>query len=186
MDKKYLEEQMSAYLDGELSPGEMSKYEQEIKTYPDLFAELQTLQRLNKLASSSQPAMPDDRYFKNLAGRIDSKIASESPGQRSRIVDFILERRKAITAISSVAAVLLVAVISMNLFGPSAKRYPNELPAQKSVPSEIIDQTPKPDSVATHQQPPVPQERTAILRDESTRRNAVVDEAIERARSSRI
>ncbi len=176
MDKKYLEEQMSAYLDGELSPDEMSQYEQEIKSYPDLFAELQTLQRLNKLAGTSKLALPDDRYFENLAGRIDSQINPKSTGQRSRIVDFIVERRKAITVISSVAAVFLVAVISMNLFGPSAKRYPNEIPTQKSAPAKIIDQSPKPDSVATIQEQPLTKEKTATLRDESAHQNAVIDE----------
>lgn len=167
---------MSAYLDGELSPGEMSKYEQEIKSYPDLIAELQTLQRLNKLAGSSKLAMPDDRYFENLAGRIDSKIKTESTGQRSRIVDFIVERRKAIAVISSVAAVFLVAVISMNLFGPSAKRYPNEIPAQKSAPAKIIDQSPRPDSVAAKQGSPIAKETTATLRDETAHQNAITDE----------
>lgn len=176
MDKKYLEEQMSAYLDGELSPGEMSKYEQEIKAYPDLFAELQTLQRLNKLAEGSKLAMPDDGYFENLAGRIDSRIASELTGQKSRIVDFIVERRKAIAVVSSIAAVFLVAVISMNLFGPSAKRYPNELPTHKTAPTKVVDQDSRTDSIATKRDQPVTQERTATSRDESARQNAVVDE----------
>lgn len=137
MDKKYLEEQMSAYLDGELSPGEMSKYEQEIKAYPDLFAELQTLQRLNKLAEGSKLAMPDDRYFENLAGRIDKGIANQPAGQ-SRIVEFFLLRRKSVAIISSAAAVLLVVLIGMNMFGPDAKRYPNQLPSQRSIESPAI------------------------------------------------
>ncbi len=186
MDKKYLEEQMSAYLDGELSPGEMSKYEQEIKAYPDLFAELQTLQRLNKLAEGSKLAMPDDGYFENLAGRIDSRIASELTGQRSRIVDFIVERRKAIAVVSSIAAVFLVAVISMNLFGPSAKRYPSELPTQKTAPAKVFDVSPKPDTVATRQEQPGTKEEAATLRHTPARQNAVVDETTKEQEAAEI
>ena len=147
MDKKYLEEQMSAYLDGELSPNEMAKYEQEIQSYPELFAELQTLQRLNKLAKSSQMRLPDEKYFENLAGRIDESVANQPAGQ-SRIVEFFLARRKTVAIISSVAAVLLVVLIGMNMFGPTAKKYPNELPAYKAVPQEMIIRNQRVDTAA--------------------------------------
>ncbi len=138
---------MSAYLDGELSPNEMAKYEQEIQSYPDLFAELQTLQRLNKLAKSSQMKLPEEKYFESLASRIDEGVANQPAGQ-SRIVEFFLVRRKSVAIISSVAAVLLVVLIGMNMFGPTAKKYPNELPAYKAVPQEMIIRNQRVDTAA--------------------------------------
>lgn len=128
---------MSAFLDGELSASEMAQYEQEIQSYPELFAELQTLQRLNKLARSSQVATPEEKYFENLAGRIDESIQSQTAGQ-SRIVEFFLVRRKSVAIISSAAAVLLVVLIGMNMFGPTATKYPNQLPEYKVVSPALV------------------------------------------------
>lgn len=137
MDKKYLEEQMSAYLDGELPPNEMAQYAQEIQAYPELFAELQTMERLNKLAKSAQLKLPDEKYFENLAGRIDESVAKQPSGQ-SGIVDFLLARRKSVAIISSAAAVLLIVLIGMNMFGPTATKYPSELPEYRTVPPAMV------------------------------------------------
>ena len=127
MDRDFLKNNMSAFLDGELEPKQMREFEHEIQSYPDLFVEFQTLQRLNKLAMETQVPLPDDRYFDKLADQIDAQIKREAPQERSRIVNFLLERRKTVAIISSVAAVFLIAVIGMNLYGPNAKRYPSEL-----------------------------------------------------------
>lgn len=148
---------MSAYLDGELAPKQMREFERDIQQYPDLFAELQTLQRLNKLALDSKVPLPDDRYFDKLAGQIDSQIKRESPQDRGRFVNFLLERRKTVAIVSSVAAVFLVAIIGMNLFGPSAKRYPQEIRNIELKPAII--EKPKTDTVTIwpeHEQQIVP------------------------------
>ena len=157
MDRDFLKNNMSAFLDGELEPKQMREFEHEIQSYPDLFVELQTLQRLNKLAMETQVPLPDDRYFDKLAEQIDAQIKREAPQERSRIVNFLLERRKTVAIISSVAAVFLIAVIGMNLYGPNAKRYPSELRNIELKPA-IIEQ-PKTDTVTVwpeHEQQIVP------------------------------
>lgn len=146
MDRKYLEEHLSAFLDGELTPEEMHEFQHELGKHPDLAAELQTLQRLDKLARDSQVPLPADKYFDDLSGRIDARIKDERPRRRSRIIDFVVERRKSLAIISSVAAVFLVAVIGMNIFGPSAKRYPSQLRDIKTSPSLMLDEDKTQDS----------------------------------------
>ena len=157
MDREFIRNNMSAFLDGELEPKQMREFEHEIQSYPDLFAELQTLQRLNKLALETQVPLPDDRYFDKLADQIDAQIKREAPQQRSRIVNFLLERRRTVAIISSVAAVFLIAVIGMNLYGPNAKRYPSEL--RNIELNRAIETTPKTDTVTIwpkHEQQIVP------------------------------
>jgi hypothetical protein len=176
VDRKYIKEHLSAYLDGELAPKEMREFEREVQSYPDLFAELQTLQRLNKLALDSKVPLPTDAYFDELAGRIDARIKRESPQDRSKVINFLLERRKTVAIISSVAAMFLIAVIGMNMFGPGAKKYPSEIRTIELKPAIVT--TPKKDTVALWPQyepnilpPPIVEEENQ--KTEPTRENRI-------------
>ncbi len=140
MDRKYLEEHLSAYLDNELEPKKMREFEQALQAHPDLLEQVERLQRLNQLARESEVPMPAEGYFDNLAGRIEARIEREFPKERGKIVDFLLARRKTVAIISSVAAVLLITVISVEFYGPEREMYPGKF--QKMI--EIKSDTARP------------------------------------------
>ncbi len=189
MDRNYIEEHLSAYLDGELAPKEMREFERDIQSYPDLFAELQTLQRLNKVAQDSEVALPDDTYFDKLAGRIDSRLKRELQPDRSKVINFLLERRKTVAIISSVAAMFLIAVIGMNMFGPGAKKYPSEIRTIELKPAIVT--TPKKDSVAlwpqyepTVQPPPIVEEESKKTEPTNGSRSKVAKNEADQTKSA--
>ncbi len=140
MDRKYLEEHLSAYLDNELEPKKLREFEQALKAHPDLQEQIARLQRLNQFARDSEVPMPAEGYFDNLAERIEARIEREHPRERGKIVDFLLARRKMVAIISSVAAVLLITVISVEFYGPEREMYPRQF--QKTI--EIKSDTAKP------------------------------------------
>ncbi len=139
MDRKYLEEHLSAYLDNELEPKKLREFEQALKAYPDLQEQIARLQRLNLFARESEVPMPADGYFDNLAERIEARIEREYPKERGRIVDFLLARRKTVAIVSSVAAVLLITVISVEFYGPEREMYPGQI--QRTI--ELKQEEPK-------------------------------------------
>lgn len=163
MDRKYLEEHLSAYLDHELDEKTMREFAEKLKQYPDLEAELRRLQQLNQLARAAEVPMPAEGYFDSLAQRIEARIDREVPRERGRIVDYLLARRRAVAIISSVAAMILIVVTGVMFYGPEKEMYPRQIQRTIDVkPGETRDQAPAPrapvtnESDAAHQaQPPV-------------------------------
>ncbi len=117
MDRKYLEEHLSAYLDGELPPEKMTAFAAALKAHPNLQAELAELAALDKFAQQRQVELPSEGYFEGLAERIESRIEREIPKQRGRIIEFVLAYRRPVAVISSIAAVLMVALVAINYTG---------------------------------------------------------------------
>ena len=79
MMKKFTKqyELLSAYVDDELSPEEREELEQKIQTSLELRKELEDMQRLKKLTSSSHKKIPESPYFET---RLFAEIGSHSPG----------------------------------------------------------------------------------------------------------
>lgn len=134
MDREFLEENISAYLDGELSTEDQAKFEIELSKHLDLEELVEKMRSLDKLARSAEVEMPDDNYFDQLAERIEAKLPEREPvedevesRQRARMVDSYLANRKAVKIISSVAAVILVALIGVQIYGPATPEYPREI-----------------------------------------------------------
>lgn len=124
MDRKYLEEHLSAYLDRQLQPKEMREFERELKNHPDLAAEIARLQKLDAIAHKAEIDLPPDGYFDSLAGRIDARIGRENSSRRFSILwETIAPRSKTIAIISSIAAVLLVVVAVNRIYQPEVIRH---------------------------------------------------------------
>ncbi len=163
MDRKYLEEHLSAYLDHELEEKKMREFAEKLKQYPDLEAEMRRLQQLNRLARDSEIPMPAEGYFDSLAQRIEARIEREMPRERGKIVDFLLARRRTVAIVSSVAAMILIVVTGVLFYGPEKEMYPRQIQRTIDVtPGEVKDKAPVPqapvtnESDAAHQaQPPV-------------------------------
>ncbi len=72
-DNKY--EKLSAYVDGELSPGEMDKFEEEIALSQDLQKKLDELKKLKQLTTTSSKKLPESPYFET---RLFASLAGHS------------------------------------------------------------------------------------------------------------
>lgn len=163
MDRKYLEEHLSAYLDHELDEKKMREFAEKLKQYPELEAEIRRLQQLNRLARDSEIPIPPEGYFDSLAQRIEARIDREVPRERGKIVDFLLARRRAVAIISSVAAMILIVVTGVLFYGPDKEMYPRQMQRTIDVtPGETKDQAPAPQTPMTGEgketraaQPPV-------------------------------
>lgn len=68
---------LSAYIDGELSPGEKEQLEARIKSSLELRKQFEDLQKLKKLTSSSFKRIPESPYFET---RLFAEIDSQSRG----------------------------------------------------------------------------------------------------------
>lgn len=192
MDRKYLEEHLSAYLDHELDEKTMREFAEKLKQYPDLEAELSRLQQLNRLARDAEVPMPAEGYFDGLAQRIEARIEREMPRERGKIVEFLLARRRAVAIISSVAAMILIVVTGALFYGPEKEMYPRQIQRTIDVtPGETKDQAPAPqapvidESEGTRKaQPPVrAYGDTVVIRGGREAEKAVVVDKSDEAKS---
>jgi hypothetical protein len=76
MEKDIKYEKLSAYLDGELSPQEKDKFEEEIALSQDLQKKLDELRKLKQLTSASVKKLPESPYF-------ETRLFASLQGQKS-------------------------------------------------------------------------------------------------------
>ncbi len=146
MNREYLEERLVAFVDGELSTEDEARFEIELKQHPDLMELVERMRKLDKLAKSTGVPMPDEAYFEKLADRIEAKLpekppveAGGAPRKRATIVDFLTANRKLVSIAGSAAAVLLVVLIGVQIFGPGTPQYPKDIRRYEVEPA--IDRT---------------------------------------------
>lgn len=124
MDREYLEHNLVAYLDGELPESERAALEAALKQHPDLMAQLQQMRKLDALAKRTDVEMPAAGYFDNLAERIDSQIARESKPQPDSLwAKLTRPWSRSVALVGSAAAVLLIAIVSYELYKPAEQNY---------------------------------------------------------------
>ena len=124
MDRKYLEQHLVAYLDGELAVAERQEFEREIEKHPDLREQLEEMKKLDKLARTTEIEMPAPGYFDNLAERIDAAVARQPEPQADSFLSRLARPWPRVVAlVGSAAAVLLIALISQELYQPAVEKY---------------------------------------------------------------
>jgi hypothetical protein len=130
MDRKYLEQHLVAYLDGELAVTERQEFERELEKHPDLCEQLEQMTKLDKLARTTKIEMLAPGYFDNLAERIDAAVARQPKPQAASLLSRLARPWPRVVAlVGSAAAVLLIALISQELYQPGVEQYSTPAPA---------------------------------------------------------
>jgi anti-sigma factor RsiW len=154
MDREYLEEHLSAYLDGELSDSEARQFETELEKYPDLKARLEKYRGVDRKMLDSDVGMPAEGYFDNLAMRIDARIEQTSPAPHSSFFERLLHPSPRVLAwAGSMAAVLLIAVVGYETYKPAVQEYskPVRQMREMAAPAGANQETTAPDTVQRHE-----------------------------------
>lgn len=128
-EDKFTEEELSAFLDGELPPNFAAQIQAEIQVDPQLRARLEELRHLDQFSRSRQVPLPPEGYFEQLAQRIDARIAREVQTEsESWLREIFSHRLRWVAVAGSVAAIVLVAVIGIQMYEPQLHQYQQPVP----------------------------------------------------------
>lgn len=78
---KHLEEQLAAYLDGELDPAELAEARAHLHACAKCREALETHKRLSRAFKAIQPEVPSDRMWRNIQSRLGKEEARLSEGR---------------------------------------------------------------------------------------------------------
>jgi negative regulator of sigma E activity len=154
MDREYLQNNLSAYLDGELDETTRVEYERELARHPDLQQEVVRLRKLNDLARQADIELPPDGYFDSLAERIDAQVAKMPPPRRTVVQKLLRPSSRVVGVVGSIAAVLLIAVVGLEIYRPAIEQYEQPVDTLLEATPEVRDRRPvaQPDAEVIEEQ----------------------------------
>jgi len=138
-DCSRLLEQLSGYLDGELSPEEQTSIESHLRTCPACEAELQGLRSAGVLLRRTLDAQADAADLAGLAARVLAAVDSDAPAAALALpapggaVRWLREHRGTLLAVAAAAIVLLGLLLGPLLLPAEAP------PAEDDVVVELLD-----------------------------------------------
>jgi anti-sigma-K factor RskA len=128
--------QLAAYVDGELGPADRATVEAWLRDHPESRADVEGQRQLLRLWQTGTPADPGEAAWANvLAGAEAAALAGTTAGRAGSRLKSVV---RLATALTSVAAVALLALALMHLLTPRPQERVAPLPVASSTDVEIL------------------------------------------------